>query len=195
MVCIRQATVNDLLQMQTTNLWCLPENYQVRSHQSIHSVRTSFFILVFSPVCIWNRNTDEVLFLPSPQLATTTLGRRGFRWENRWLRAGKNGRRRPPTPSRWVELDFLGSSLFGTFGANAIQIPNFHRHQVTLHPCQFWEHTEREESVSLQAEEFGASADRYLLMRVLMLFPASCPFLWLSNCVDEEITARNGRRL
>ncbi len=30
MVCIRQATSNDLLQMQTTNLWCLPENYQVR---------------------------------------------------------------------------------------------------------------------------------------------------------------------
>ena len=29
MVCIRQATVHDLLQMQTTNLWCLPENYQV----------------------------------------------------------------------------------------------------------------------------------------------------------------------
>jgi ribosomal protein S18 acetylase RimI-like enzyme len=30
MVNIRQATVQDLLQMQTTNLWCLPENYQVR---------------------------------------------------------------------------------------------------------------------------------------------------------------------
>jgi N-alpha-acetyltransferase 10/11 len=29
MVNIRQATVNDLLRMQTTNLWCLPENYQV----------------------------------------------------------------------------------------------------------------------------------------------------------------------
>lgn len=29
MVNIRQATVNDLLQMQYTNLWCLPENYQV----------------------------------------------------------------------------------------------------------------------------------------------------------------------
>lgn len=29
MVCIRLATVNDLLQMQTTNLWCLPENYMV----------------------------------------------------------------------------------------------------------------------------------------------------------------------
>jgi hypothetical protein len=29
MVCIRQATVHDLLQMQCTNLWCLPENYQV----------------------------------------------------------------------------------------------------------------------------------------------------------------------
>jgi hypothetical protein len=31
MVCIRQATVKDLLQMQNTNLWCLPENYQVRN--------------------------------------------------------------------------------------------------------------------------------------------------------------------
>lgn len=30
MVNIRQATVHDLLQMQMTNLWCLPENYQVR---------------------------------------------------------------------------------------------------------------------------------------------------------------------
>jgi hypothetical protein len=30
MVNIRQATVDDLIQMQTTNLWCLPENYQVR---------------------------------------------------------------------------------------------------------------------------------------------------------------------
>lgn len=29
MVNIRQATVHDLLQMQRTNLWCLPENYQV----------------------------------------------------------------------------------------------------------------------------------------------------------------------
>mmetsp|Transcript_5599 Transcript_5599/g.8529 ORF Transcript_5599/g.8529 Transcript_5599/m.8529 type:complete len:201 (-) Transcript_5599:132-734(-) len=30
MVCIRQATAEDLLQMQTTNLWCLPENYQMK---------------------------------------------------------------------------------------------------------------------------------------------------------------------
>ncbi|CAM9196038.1 unnamed protein product [Choristocarpus tenellus] len=27
---IRPATVNDLLQMQTANLWCLPENYQLK---------------------------------------------------------------------------------------------------------------------------------------------------------------------
>lgn len=27
---IRQATVDDLLQMQATNLWCLPENYQMK---------------------------------------------------------------------------------------------------------------------------------------------------------------------
>lgn len=30
MVCIRQATVQDLLQMQKTNLMCLPENYQLK---------------------------------------------------------------------------------------------------------------------------------------------------------------------
>eukprot|EP00959_Pyramimonas_sp_CCMP1952_P077732 1624887-Pyramimonas_sp.AAC.1 len=29
MVCIRQATVDDLLAMQSANLWCLPENYQI----------------------------------------------------------------------------------------------------------------------------------------------------------------------
>lgn len=30
MVCIRQATVDDLLSMQTCNLMCLPENYQMK---------------------------------------------------------------------------------------------------------------------------------------------------------------------
>lgn len=30
MICIRQAKVSDLLQMQKTNLWCLPENYQMK---------------------------------------------------------------------------------------------------------------------------------------------------------------------
>lgn len=30
MVSIRQANANDLLQMQTTNLFCLPENYQMK---------------------------------------------------------------------------------------------------------------------------------------------------------------------
>lgn len=30
MVCIRQATVEDLLQMQRCNLMCLPENYQLK---------------------------------------------------------------------------------------------------------------------------------------------------------------------
>ena len=32
MILIRQATVYDLLHMQTTNLWCLPENYQMKSY-------------------------------------------------------------------------------------------------------------------------------------------------------------------
>jgi len=30
MVSIRQATMEDLISMQTTNLWCLPENYQLK---------------------------------------------------------------------------------------------------------------------------------------------------------------------
>ena len=30
MVCIRQATSDDLIQMQNSNLWCLPENYQLK---------------------------------------------------------------------------------------------------------------------------------------------------------------------
>jgi ribosomal protein S18 acetylase RimI-like enzyme len=34
MVCIREATLDDLLQMQRTNLLCLPENYTVRRRQS-----------------------------------------------------------------------------------------------------------------------------------------------------------------
>lgn len=39
MVNIRQATVHDLLHMQTTNLWCLPENYQVRKGGKFHLPR------------------------------------------------------------------------------------------------------------------------------------------------------------
>jgi len=30
MVCIRQATSEDLVSMQASNLWCLPENYQLK---------------------------------------------------------------------------------------------------------------------------------------------------------------------
>mmetsp|Transcript_14368 Transcript_14368/g.21138 ORF Transcript_14368/g.21138 Transcript_14368/m.21138 type:complete len:195 (-) Transcript_14368:66-650(-) len=30
MVSVRPATVDDLIKMQTTNLWCLPENYQMK---------------------------------------------------------------------------------------------------------------------------------------------------------------------
>ena len=30
MVCIRQATANDLVAMQNSNLWCLPENYALK---------------------------------------------------------------------------------------------------------------------------------------------------------------------
>eukprot|EP00606_Chrysophyceae_sp_TOSAG23-5_P001037 GSChrysophyteH2.ASY1.ANO1.1071.1 assembled CDS len=30
MVCIRQATAEDMVSMQNSNLWCLPENYQLK---------------------------------------------------------------------------------------------------------------------------------------------------------------------
>jgi len=33
MVCIRQARLEDLLQMQRTNLMCLPENYTLKVSQ------------------------------------------------------------------------------------------------------------------------------------------------------------------
>ena len=39
MVNIRQATARDLLDMQTTNLWCLPENYQVTPIVVRHETR------------------------------------------------------------------------------------------------------------------------------------------------------------
>ena len=35
MVNIRQAEARDLLDMQTTNLWCLPENYQVSGSSQV----------------------------------------------------------------------------------------------------------------------------------------------------------------
>lgn len=44
MVSIRQATVHDLLQMQTTNLWCLPENYQMKYY---------FYHLLSWPQLLW----------------------------------------------------------------------------------------------------------------------------------------------
>ena len=38
------ATVDDLLQMQTTNLWCLPENYQMKYY---------FYHLLSWPQLLW----------------------------------------------------------------------------------------------------------------------------------------------
>jgi len=44
MVSIRMATVNDLLQMQATNLWCLPENYQMKYY---------FYHILSWPQLLW----------------------------------------------------------------------------------------------------------------------------------------------
>ena len=37
MVNIRQATVNDLFEMQNANLFCLPENYQMKSADAVQT--------------------------------------------------------------------------------------------------------------------------------------------------------------
>lgn len=37
MVCIRAATIDDLLAMQACNLLCLPENYQLKVWQALHA--------------------------------------------------------------------------------------------------------------------------------------------------------------
>lgn len=44
MVSIRQATVQDLIQMQTCNLWCLPENYAMKYY---------FYHLLSWPQLLW----------------------------------------------------------------------------------------------------------------------------------------------
>ena len=44
MVNIRMATTNDLIDMQQTNLWCLPENYQMKYY---------FYHLLTWPQLLW----------------------------------------------------------------------------------------------------------------------------------------------
>ena len=44
MVNIRMATVNDLIEMQQCNLWCLPENYQMKYY---------FYHLLSWPQLLW----------------------------------------------------------------------------------------------------------------------------------------------
>ena len=91
MVCIRQATAEDLLQMQATNLWCLPENYQVtrrpplKSHQFPvpHPPTQS----LFPPP-----RPDEVLLLPHSFLAPATVRGGGPPVPDRGLRAGQDVR-------------------------------------------------------------------------------------------------------
>ena len=70
MVNIRQATVNDLLQMQTTNLWCLPENYQVSAPCfPMHPFPTLQPLITGDCCC-----ADEVLLLSLVELAAASLG-------------------------------------------------------------------------------------------------------------------------
>jgi ribosomal protein S18 acetylase RimI-like enzyme len=44
MVNIRMATVNDLIEMQQCNLWCLPENYQMKYY---------FYHILSWPQLLW----------------------------------------------------------------------------------------------------------------------------------------------
>ncbi len=44
MVSIRRARVEDLLEMQNTNLWCLPENYQLKCEEYCVSCRLTLTV-------------------------------------------------------------------------------------------------------------------------------------------------------
>ena len=62
MVSIRRATVNDLINMQSTNLMCLPENYQMKYY---------FYHVLSWPqlLHVWReQDTDDVIFLRPPFL-------------------------------------------------------------------------------------------------------------------------------
>jgi len=49
MVCVRQATVEDLLQMQKTNLMCLPENYQLKVQDKRSRDHMAIFLVSHFP--------------------------------------------------------------------------------------------------------------------------------------------------
>jgi hypothetical protein len=86
MVNIRQATPHDLLHMQMTNLWCLPENYQVNiTLQDIcdskqQSKRPNVLIVMIINYVSFSFFTlsDEILLLSSFELAPAFVGSRRF---------------------------------------------------------------------------------------------------------------------
>ena len=82
MVNVRQATARDLLDMQTTNLWCLPENYQVRFASAPLFVGCSAGCFSFRAslpqIFLIELFSDEVLLLSFAQLAAIVVGRGGF---------------------------------------------------------------------------------------------------------------------
>ena len=81
MVCIRAATVNDLLAMQACNLLCLPENYQLKvcQVQSTHILRMCLTCLCCA-----------VLLLPCLIMAAATTCGRGLQWKHCGLCISQN---------------------------------------------------------------------------------------------------------
>jgi hypothetical protein len=59
MVCIRQATVDDLLAMQSCNLMCLPENYQMKvSSTLLVTFCTDDSMVAGLSLAVWNLFKD-----------------------------------------------------------------------------------------------------------------------------------------
>ena len=78
MVCIRAATINDLLAMQACNLLCLPENYQLKVDLGTALQSTIMFGLT-------QVRCHAVLFLPYPIMASAVARGRGLQWQHCWL--------------------------------------------------------------------------------------------------------------
>lgn len=94
MVCIRKATMEDLLAMQRCNLLCLPENYQLKVRMLMFEQTTCICRIILAPIrhtrqalltCC--RHALAVLLLPHPVVAPAAVRRGGLQRQDRRLRA------------------------------------------------------------------------------------------------------------
>jgi hypothetical protein len=82
MVCIRQATAEDLIQMQKSNMWCLPEKY-VKHLEFSRDVTNPWIFAVQLPI--------EILFVPLVVLAAVAACSGRPQRKHSWVCVSKDG--------------------------------------------------------------------------------------------------------